>query len=160
MNPFSDFRPTQFDHHVTVDGREHWLVAPVSRTRDSEPMEESNFHVALESLGGESSTVEVHRFGHWGPGWFELILIDPSDAKKVKEGEDIAKALGNYPVLDDADLSRREHEEALATWRSNPLSYRVEMCSRAGVCIFAARRNDELPDDDNLSDLIALLNGH
>jgi hypothetical protein len=58
----------------------------------------------------------VHRFGHWGPGWFEIILIDPRDSDRVAVGEDIERSLSDYPALDDEDLSRREHEDFQEAW--------------------------------------------
>jgi hypothetical protein len=64
-------------------------------------------------LGGESETVEVHRFGHWGPGWFELILVDPSRASDV---EDIESALEHYPVLDDERFAQQESDEEGEAW--------------------------------------------
>lgn len=116
MQKYSEFRPTCFDPRgLNLDDRQDWLVAPVSRTRDTGPFEESNFQTALEMLGGESETVEVHRFGHWGPGWFEIIIIQPgSDA--AKKAEDIESSLENYPVLDDEDFSRREYDDFLESW--------------------------------------------
>jgi len=91
----------------------NWFLAPVSRTRDSGPLDESNFESALEILGGESDTVEVHRFNHWGPGWYEIILVHPSREKEV---EDLESSLEGYPVLNDTDLSRREYEAMQEDW--------------------------------------------
>lgn len=112
---YRSFVPTCFDNHITLEDRETWLVAPVSQTRDSEALEQSNFATCLEILGGESETVEVHRFGHWGHGWFELILVDPSRRDEV---EAIADRLENYPVLDEEDFSRREWEDWQESWDS------------------------------------------
>lgn len=116
METYGSFRPTQFDSHIELDRREHWLVLPVSRHRDSGCLDESNFHCALEALGGESRSVEVHRFGHWGHGWFEIILVSPTNKKLVAIAEDIERGLMDYPVLDDEDLSRRESEDADESW--------------------------------------------
>lgn len=117
LRPYREFRPTQFDSKgLALNDQQHWLVAPVSQTRDSGPLAQSNFDACLEALGGESDTVEVHRFGHWGPGWFEIIVIDPADTEKVEIAEDIERALENYPVLDDVDFSEREHSEANEVW--------------------------------------------
>jgi hypothetical protein len=116
MDRYGDFKPTQFDRHIELDEREDWLVVPVSRTRDSGCRAESNFHTALEIFGGESEDCEVHRFGHWGPGWFEIIIINPANADLLSKAEDIERALENYPVLDDEDLSEREHEAMLEAW--------------------------------------------
>jgi hypothetical protein len=52
-------------------------------------------------MGGESSNVQVHRFGHWACGWFELILINPVNKDIVKKAEDIMSALSDYPVVDE-----------------------------------------------------------
>jgi len=113
---YGDFRPTAFDGHCPVEGREDWAVAPVGRNRDSGCWHESNFDQFLEGLGGEGDHVEVHRFGHWGPGWFEIILFDP-DCKQVAEAAyDMARALQDYPILDESDLSRREWDDYQECW--------------------------------------------
>jgi hypothetical protein len=90
--------------------RADWVVVPVGRNRNSEILQESNFDVALERLGGESKNVEIHRFGHWGCGWFELILVNPKSKKHVKIALEIKNDLDDYPVLDDSDFSERERE--------------------------------------------------
>ena len=118
MIPYSKHRPTQYDRHLPLEDREHWLVFPVSRTRDSNPLEESNFAVALQTLGGEGETVEVHRFGHWGPGWYDIILIDPADGLRVEAAEKMIDDLDTYPVLDDDDLCARERLAADETWKN------------------------------------------
>lgn len=79
-----------------AESRENWIVAPVSRNRDSGPLDESNFASALELLGGESESCEVHRFGHWGPGWYEIIIVHPSRAREI---DDLESSLESYPVL-------------------------------------------------------------
>lgn len=118
MKTYSQFRPTPFDvRGLGLENRQDWLVAPVSHNRDSEHLDESNFAAALKALGGESETVEVHRFGHWGPGWFEIIIIDPADESRVKIAEDIEAALEDYPVLDEEDWSRREYESYTDSWQ-------------------------------------------
>lgn len=111
---YSEYAPTQFDcKGLGLPDRQDWLVLPTMRTRDSEPLEESNFVTALEMMGGKSETVEVHRFGHWGPGWFEIILADPMHAETV---ERIESSLEDYPILDESDLSQREYEAEMESW--------------------------------------------
>jgi hypothetical protein len=70
--------------------------------------------MALEILGGESETCEVHRFGHWGPGWFEIIILHPD---RESEADEIEGALANYPVLSDDDFSGLESEETFEAWQ-------------------------------------------
>lgn len=117
MNTYSEFRPTGFDSHIGIDDREKWLVLPCARNRDSGCLDESNFACALKELGGESDTVEVCRFGHWGNGWFEIIIVQP-DTDAHKKAIDIEAGLSNYPVLDDNDFSEREMEAANETWKN------------------------------------------
>ena len=122
MEQYKDWAPTPFDNtgafltHARSDDpddRGEWYVVPTMRTRDSNPVEESNFHAALALLGDESDTVEVHRFGHWGPGWFEIILVHPDRKQEVS---DIHARLMNYPLLDEDDLSNREYADAMEAW--------------------------------------------
>lgn len=112
---YKDFSPTAFDHHLGVEDREEWIVVPCGQNRDSDSLSLSNFHIAVGMLGGESDTVEVHRFGHWGNGWFEIILVDPKSPQAI-EAHSIEEALENYPVLDEQDYCEREHEEAHEVW--------------------------------------------
>lgn len=114
MQTYAEYRPTGFDAAgLGLPDRQDWIVCPVIQTRDSGPLDASNFDAAVKILGGESDTVEVHRFGHWGPGWSEIILVSPERAGEVEELE---SALENHPVLDEDDLSEREHEEYMESW--------------------------------------------
>ena len=115
---YGDFRPTAFDGHISLDDRENWAVAPVGRNRDSGCYDESNFVQFLEGLGGEGDHVEVHRFGHWGHGWFEIIIFDPDCEQVASAAYDMAGALQNYPVLNDEDLSEREFDDFQECWDS------------------------------------------
>jgi hypothetical protein len=137
---YSQYEPTGFDiAGLGLPDRQDWIVAPCGRNRDSGILDESNFHACLLALGGESETVEVHRFGHWACGWFELILVDPSRADEVTE---LADALEYYPLLDESDYSEREFEAVNETWESMSTRDRVDALREAGGSIFAARRGD------------------
>jgi hypothetical protein len=134
---YRNFAPTGFDTEgLGLPNRQDWIVAPVSITRDSGSLDQSNFYTALEILGGESETVEVHRFGHWGPGWFEIILVHPDRESEIDE---IEGSLENYPVLDDEDYSRREYDECCEYWDQMGYSERIDICAREGASIFACR---------------------
>lgn len=119
MKQYKEFRPTAFDPKGAFinDERLEWLVAPVSQNRDSGPLDRSNFECCLKALGGENESVQVHRFGHWGPGWFEIILVKPG-TPEAKTAEEIESALADYPVLDDEHFSQLEHEEADQIWKN------------------------------------------
>ncbi|MCP4113797.1 MAG: hypothetical protein GY737_00045 [Desulfobacteraceae bacterium] len=140
MQTYNEWSPTPFDSRGAFIGvdRGEWLVVPVIQTRDSEPLEESNFAAALEILGGEDHFVEVHRFGHWGPGWIEIIIVHPyaqlSDRRYVtfaNLAEEIERRLADYPVLDEEDLCERESEAAGESWNCwgrRELESKVEEC--------------------------------
>lgn len=117
MKSYSEFRPTQLDSTgLGLVNQQNWLVAPVSQTHDSEALNRANFDATLRALGGESDTIQVHRFGHWGPGWFEIILINPTDETRVKEAQDIEDALSDYSIVDESLWSEYESEDCAQTW--------------------------------------------
>jgi len=147
MIKYSEFQPTGFDAKgAFLDERQDWLVVPVGRTRDSGPFDNSNFETALDMLGGESETVEVHSFNHWGPGWFEIIVVAP-DSEAAKKAEEIEASLENYPVLDDEDLSRREYDDFLESWDSWARKDFVRFLGREFLTSQAAQ--DRLDDVDS-----------
>lgn len=154
MATYSAHRPTAFDQHIQLENREHWLVIPVSQDRDSECLDQSNFRTALKMLGGEDERCEVHRFGHWGPGWYEIIIVHPAFGYLVDQ---IEESLGYYSCLDESDHSELESELAYDYWQQCSTCERVEWCQRYDVSIFAARR-DEIPDDRSGELLSALAN--
>lgn len=115
--------PTPFDSMRNYGGdipEDEWLSVLV-RTRDSGVLENCNFDVALERLGGESEDVQVFRFGHWACGWWECLAVKAGTEAETT-GKEIASSLADYPVLDDEKFSIMEHEEACEVWKN---CYRV-----------------------------------
>ena len=151
LQRYKDFSPTGFDAKgLNADTYDigQWYVAPVTRNRDSSDLAESNFASALKMLGNESETVQVHRFGHWACGWFEIILINPWSVQAVTAAQDIAGKLADYPVLNEEDYSQRQWDTVTTYWANCSVKERVEYLQRVEQCIFAARRKD-FPQDDN-----------
>jgi len=150
---YQEFQPTGFDSRgLGLPDRQDWRVLEsVSRTRDSSLLAESNFEVACNILGEENEdSYEVHRFGHWGPGWFEIIIINPGNRAAMAAADDIERALADYPVLDDSDYSRRQYEAVQETWAQASIKDRLYYLSRSGggCSMFAARR-DEVPETNH-----------
>ena len=145
MQKYRDWAPTVFDQkgHVLSE-RQSWRVCPVIRTRDSRSLEESNFRSFLKRLGGETEDIEVHRFGHWGPGWVEIIIVRPGTDAHITAGL-IQDALESYPVVDEDDYSELEFERISEYWESLGTEERIDSCQRAGDSIFAAR-HDSIPE--------------
>ena len=88
----------------------------VGRSRDSDCLEESNFHAMLAALGGESDTVRCVRESHWAVGWVEWIAIHESDEKALRTADGLRQKLDDYPILDESDFSEREDEECARVW--------------------------------------------
>lgn len=117
MQTYGEYAPTPFDTKgLALPDQSSWLVV-IGRNRDSDCLAESNFDCALEMLGGESETVQVHRFGHWACGWLEIILIDPTSAA-AEVAADIESSLADYPVLNESDWSEREYNAYGEAWES------------------------------------------
>jgi hypothetical protein len=151
MERYKNYSPTEFDRKgIVLDDRQEWFVAPVIRTRDSGCLENSNFECCLATLGGESDTVEVHRFGHWGPGWFEIIILDCFDRDKVLILEDIEKGLTDYPVIDDNHFSELEYNTAQDNWGNMSIRDRIYVCKKYNVSILKAR-HDYIPEEVEIS---------
>jgi len=87
-----------------------WYVF-LGQSRDSGPLDQSNFECGLHELGGESETVIVARSTHWLCGWVEAILVHESDEYHINQANDMLDELEQHPVLDEEDFSRREAEE-------------------------------------------------
>jgi len=116
-------------------------------------LEQSNFAAALEQLGGESETVEVHRFGHWGPGWFDIVIVNPSDTARVSIAEGISRRLEDYPILDEEDFSERESDEFADSWNNwGCAEYRRNLIRDFGLSEATEERLDEI-DDESLCEL-------
>ena len=73
---YKEYAPTAFDvKGLGLPERADWRVVGF-RTRDTTERA-TRFNYTLKRRGGESETLEVHRFGHWACGWFEIILAAP-----------------------------------------------------------------------------------
>lgn len=157
---YGNWRPTAFDSRgLGLPDRRTWKVLPVMQTRDSGLLERSNFRTAVASLrtadpSGDGH--EVHRFGHWGPGWVEIIIIDP-DGPAASEAAEIAASLESYPVLSDDDYSELTWEEAVEAWGNMTTRDRIRACAHYRVSIFAAR-HDDIPEDPT-GELFSYLSG-
>ena len=153
MQVFKNWKPTQFDSAGNgPDDIQSWYVVPVLQTRESGTLAKSNFQAALDLLGGESETVEVHCFDHWAEGWLEIILLHPS---RIAKGEAIENILEEHPVLNEDKYSALLWETAAEYWANISIRERVSWCQRYHVSVFAARR-DSVPSDDSGELLYAL----
>ncbi len=123
----------------------------VGRSRDSDVLENCNFEVALDDLGGESEHVIVARAGHWAVGWVETILVHKNAPKKILIAADaILDNLKDYPVLDDCAFSEAEEQERGDTWDNNGYG----MIRDVLLDLKASDDVKESLDDDNFKELV------
>lgn len=110
--------PTNLDSLSNYMGEtpEGSLLVLLGRNRESDLLSESNWDTALKRLGGESETVEIHRFGHWVCGWFEYLCVK-ENTKSHELALEIEKEIEDYPVLDEEDWVEREDKEAQQAWK-------------------------------------------
>jgi len=87
-------------------------IGPVSRHRDSEPLDESNFRVVLRDLQSVDQRVRAERFRHWGFGWIEEIAAPLDNPAVVERIGGWVAALQAYAVASDDDLAELEAEYA------------------------------------------------
>ncbi len=148
MITYSQYRPTACDTAgLGCDGQQDWLVAPVGVNRDSDCLSRSNWTVVTEDIlkADTGEDTEIHRFGHWACGWFEIMLVRP-DTAAAKCAEEWENALEGYPVASDDHFSELEWNEACEYWARCSIRERVSYLQRARLNVMAARR-DTLPED-------------
>lgn len=135
----------------------HYCV--MSITRDASNADLSNWYAmrrVLQDAGADIDDSDVEprtapvytwRASHWACGWVEYLMIQPdaSDAILYAAAEAL-DALADYPLLDDEDHSKREYDAICEAWESASLPDRMDYCREAGVSIFAARRENDIPE--------------
>lgn len=145
----------------------------VGKHRDSDALDRTNFDAALARLqaiaghdepmaalrcrwyqedgeGDVREAVSVMGFSNPFTSWSESIMVHKdADPAVLAEAEAILEDLAAYPVLDEDAFGTLEYDEAHDWWRDMGLKNRMELCREAGVSVFAARRADEIPQDDS-----------
>ncbi len=118
IQTYREFRPTGFDQcGVGPDAIQDMLVAPVSRSRDSGVPAESNWEVVTGGISAQIEGCQVHRFGHWACGWFELFLVPPSpEARDLLERWE--GLLEDYPIASEEHYSNACVEAEVEAWDS------------------------------------------
>jgi len=125
METYKDHKPTGLDRHINLPERDDWLIVAF-HTRESDNLEESNWQVFMDKLspaeglanleqGSEEAPAEVHRFGHWACGWYEVILVKPNSWQEAV-AKDLWHSLEDYPLLNEEDYCQRCFDDAVDAW--------------------------------------------
>lgn len=120
---YKDWSPTPVDPRgLGADrlDRADWGVCPVMITRDTpaHSIDASNWRalqlLLVDATGQEDGEKdwETHRFGHWGPGWFEILLVRP-ETRAWEAAEEVCGRLEDYAVLDEEGFAQGETEATI-----------------------------------------------
>jgi hypothetical protein len=123
-----------------------WLVAPVSRHRDSDILTMSNWTVCTDRLdsmmesdeqlsgewtdpgtGEECGPFEIVHERHCLVGWVEWIAIHPDAAVLLKYAAEVSEALEIYPILDEDHFSEAEEEAAYDAFTQEAEDFRERL---------------------------------
>lgn len=148
---YAEYAPTGFDTPgAFLENRADWIVGPCGINRDSQPLEVSNWEAQLASLPDESDleeedwTWEKPEFKHWACGWFGIVIAKPgTEAARILE--ELSERLEDYPVLDECDLSEREHNDAMESWDTWGVDdFRRELVTQFGLSENTRYRLDDI----------------
>lgn len=121
LEKYGDYSPTEFDIKGLAgerNGINNFRIV-LQQNRDSGVSERANWKAALNIINVDNEHVQIHRFGHWACGWFELLLVSDNAPDEIKEkAAEIVCSLADYPILDEELNSEMESEEALEIWKN------------------------------------------
>ena len=134
------------------DNPNDWMIYHLDN-RDSGILEQSNAEAARKRLATYVEDIVPQSFGHWACGWIDALAVrvfwgDGEITDAFKELYSILKDLEDYPLLDEDDYSKREHDVALANisdsacglehngpvgWESEVFSWLWDNCDDRGA---------------------------
>ena len=139
--------PTGFDSSSNFIGTIPTGYCIYSQNRESSILELVNFKAILADLGGENEHVEIIRHKHWACGWIEYLMVSrDAPMELLNRCVEIVRALDNYPVYDEKAYSNEQYAAVTEHWLNASMRERVELCNEAGVSIFRARCQEDMPD--------------
>ena len=125
LQRYQEYQPTEFDlKGKDLEDHQDWLVSPIQLNRDSNLLDQSNFTSfaqALKDIEPEGDHWQIHRFGHWAVGWFEILILNPTDiyggdALVLSKALEMMESLETYlGPLDEEHHSSLEHK-AFMEW--------------------------------------------
>ncbi len=126
-NNHAKFEGFGWSSDAQPDDKHLWAIVYTS-DRDSDALARSNESVILKALQPytgwhkDGDTVEPLSHSHWAVGHVDgfMIRVYEADGCTITPAflvySELADALENYPILDEADYSEREQVDADQTW--------------------------------------------
>ena len=136
---------------------EGYYSAGVGQSRDSQPLERSNFRSVVRALEAIPTPADwahdeppftVVRESHWAVGWVEWVAVHPEATACLRRADDIQRGLEDYAIVDESDFCEEETNECAETWENcyspkERLEYLRRYCKgQAWRDILAAVRGD------------------
>lgn len=91
-----------------------WEMALIGGVhRDSGALDQSNAQVLqawLAEVDPNKTAWDTMHCGHWAVGWYDHLIVDPSNAAVMAVLQSAADSLADYPVLSDDHLSELEYK--------------------------------------------------
>jgi hypothetical protein len=94
----------------------HWVPIGISVHDGSDLVAVSNFEVAERLIEEVTPFWVKYRYDSWVGPQLKTLMVRVDDAAALKAALEIRACLSDYGVLDDADLSQREHDAMMEYW--------------------------------------------
>jgi len=112
--------------HLLADAG--WQMAGFGVHRDSDPLSESNYAVALQRLIAEAkidpwdvrylsypdfdadAPIAIAGFGHWAVGWVDELMVRADRPDLLAVCQEMLNDIDDYPVLDEDHFIQHEWE--------------------------------------------------
>ena len=124
LQRYQEYQPTSLDSSDNylgdnLEDHQDWYVINIGLNRDSNLLDQSNFTSfaqALKDIEPEGDHWQIHRFGHWACGWYEILILNPKKSEVLNKALEMMGSLETYlGPLDDVHHSNLEHK-AFTEW--------------------------------------------
>lgn len=95
----------------------YWVPIGIGYHAASDLLDESNFEATEKQIEAASDFGDYrYRYDNWVGPQVKTLMVRVDDAGALREALRIVAWLSDYPVLDESDLSEREHAAMLEYW--------------------------------------------
>jgi hypothetical protein len=110
FRPTSNFTGMNLDEYAHINKWAGVGLIPVTKNRDSEPLERSNFDSTIDELSDkfDGTNIGTINFGHWACGWLLVAVYNTGISGLAEAVADIDKRIKEYAILDEVLYSEYE----------------------------------------------------
>lgn len=148
------------NNYMGDDKSDHYVVY-AKVVREGCILSESNYDKIKECLEAIDSEADLDFYvSHWAVGPIDYILVHEDNEPLLREADKIAKALADYPILDEEDFSKREWQWANENWQSMNLQERIDLIKEhndSPTAFLKARHDYIHPDIDQCGSVFEAL---